>query len=76
VGAEIYGPVTQGTFLHALGIAARAAMLKEKAPNPAAIDQALARLTASGATGMGELFKVIAVGQKGDPVPAGLGVPL
>jgi SAM-dependent MidA family methyltransferase len=75
VGAEIYGPVTQGTFLHALGIAARAAMLKEKAPNPAAIDQALARLTASGATGMGELFKVIAVGQKGDPVPAGLGVP-
>ena len=74
VGADIHGPVTQGAFLQTLGIAARAAMLKAKAADPAAIDQALARLTASGATGMGELFKVIAVGQKGDPAPAGLGV--
>ena len=74
VGADVYGPITQGAFLRALGIEARAAQLKQKAADPAAIDSALLRLLAPGATGMGELFKVIAVGQKGDPAPAGFEV--
>jgi NADH dehydrogenase [ubiquinone] 1 alpha subcomplex assembly factor 7 len=61
--ARVHGIVTQGDFLHALGIEARAEALKARAtPDQAAhIDQALARLTECGATGMGELFKVLAV---------------
>jgi NADH dehydrogenase [ubiquinone] 1 alpha subcomplex assembly factor 7 len=62
-GAGVHGIVTQGDFLHALGIEARAKALKAR-PTPvqaADIDQALARLTERGPTGMGELFKVLAV---------------
>jgi len=62
-GARASRPVKQGEFLRRLGIAKRADMLKVRAtPTQAAnIDAALARLTAMGATGMGELFKAIAV---------------
>jgi NADH dehydrogenase [ubiquinone] 1 alpha subcomplex assembly factor 7 len=73
-GADVYGPQTQGAFLKALGIEARAAKLRDKAEKPQDIDAALARLTAMDVRGMGELFKVLAIGQKGDPAPAGLGV--
>ena len=57
----MHGPVRQGEFLEALGIRARAAALKKRAtPAQAAeVDRALERLTAPGATGMGELFKVL-----------------
>jgi len=62
-GARVHGLGTQGDFLQALGIGARASALKARAtPAQAAdIDQALARLTERGPTGMGELFKVLAV---------------
>jgi NADH dehydrogenase [ubiquinone] 1 alpha subcomplex assembly factor 7 len=61
-GARVFPPVPQGVFLTRLGIAERARMLKAKAtPAQAAnITAALTRLTASGATGMGELFKAVA----------------
>lgn len=60
---RVHGPSLQGDFLQALGIEARASSLKNRAtPEQAAdIDSALARLTERGATGMGELFKVLAV---------------
>ncbi len=60
---HVHGLATQGDFLHALGIEARASSLKKRAtPAQAAdIDRALARLTERGATGMGKLFKVLAV---------------
>jgi SAM-dependent MidA family methyltransferase len=62
-GAASFGPITQGDLLQRLGIAARAAMLKEKAaPDAAArIDAALARLTGGGRTDMGALFKAVAL---------------
>jgi len=61
--ARIHGPVTQGDYLQALGIEARAAALKQRATpaQSADIDRALARLTERGPTGMGELFKVLAI---------------
>jgi SAM-dependent MidA family methyltransferase len=61
-GARVHGPVPQGEFLRRLGIAERARMLKVRAtPTQGAnIEAALARLTASGATAMGELFRVVA----------------
>jgi SAM-dependent MidA family methyltransferase len=62
-GARVHGPVPQGSFLRRLGIADRAAKLKTQATaaQAEAIDAALARLTAPGRTGMGELFKVMAL---------------
>lgn len=62
-GARVHGPVTQRQWLRRLGIEARAAVLKAHAPcgRAAEIDQALARLTADGARGMGALCKAIAI---------------
>ncbi|KAA2242364.1 class I SAM-dependent methyltransferase [Salinarimonas soli] len=60
-GTAVHGPVTQGAFLRALGIEARAAILKRRA-TPAqaeAIDAALARLVGTGPEAMGGLFKAI-----------------
>jgi len=62
-GAAAHGPVNQGDFLAALGLHERAGRLRRNA-NPSqasAIDAAVARLTATGAAGMGELFKVMAL---------------
>ena len=58
-GAEAWGPVEQGTFLEALGIAARAERLQAGAtPEQAAeVGAALHRLTA--AEEMGRLFKAL-----------------
>ena len=66
-GAHVHGPLTQGEFLRRLGIAERAQKLKERATAKQAgeIDAALARLTAPGATGMGELFKAIGLADPG-----------
>jgi NADH dehydrogenase [ubiquinone] 1 alpha subcomplex assembly factor 7 len=63
IGGRIHGPLSQRDFLLRLGIERRAAMLKaqalpEKVPE---IDSALARLTAAGPKGMGQLFKVLAI---------------
>jgi SAM-dependent MidA family methyltransferase len=60
-GAGTHGPTTQGKFLRALGIEARAAVLKRRA-TPAqaqAVDAALARLVGGEADEMGELFKAV-----------------
>lgn len=61
-GARVFRPVAQGEFLHRLGIAERARMLKARATpaQGANIDTAFARLTARGTTEMGELFKAVA----------------
>lgn len=62
-GAALHGPSTQRDFLLALGLADRAQRLSQKA-GPAqrdGISQAFDRLTATGATEMGELFKAIAL---------------
>jgi SAM-dependent MidA family methyltransferase len=61
IGARVHGPVDQATFLRRLGIEQRAINLKKVAPadKARAVDVALARLTAGGATGMGNLFKAI-----------------
>jgi NADH dehydrogenase [ubiquinone] 1 alpha subcomplex assembly factor 7 len=63
IGARVHGPVDQATLLRRLGIEQRAANLKKVAPadKAAAVDVALARLTAGGATGMGNLFKAISL---------------
>jgi SAM-dependent MidA family methyltransferase len=61
-GAVSFGPITQGELLRRLGIAARAAKLKEQStPDAIArIDAALARLTGTSRTEMGALFKAAA----------------
>jgi SAM-dependent MidA family methyltransferase len=61
MGARVHGPIDQGTLLRRLGIEQRAANLKKVAPSDkaAAVDLALARLTAGGKTGMGSMFKAI-----------------
>ena len=60
-GAVVHGPVSQGAFLEALGISARAEALMAGASDDDAelVRAAQARLT--GNEGMGELFKVMAV---------------
>jgi len=69
-GATVAGPVTQGAFLEALGIGARADRLKQKAPRDKAdaLDAGVRRLT--GADAMGTLFKAVAITAAGI-VPAG-----
>jgi NADH dehydrogenase [ubiquinone] 1 alpha subcomplex assembly factor 7 len=63
IGGRIHGPILQRDLLLRLGIDKRAAVLKASAPRDKAleIDLALSRLTASGALGMGELFKALAI---------------
>ncbi|MCG7391869.1 class I SAM-dependent methyltransferase [Microvirga sp. ACRRW] len=63
---QVHGPGTQGDFLTALGIEARASSLKKRATpaQSAEIDTALTRLTERGEIGMGKLFKVLAVTHK------------
>ncbi len=60
-GAGVFGPVSQGDILRALGIDARAAQLRQgaSADQAADIDAALRRLT--GVHGMGTLFKALAL---------------
>jgi NADH dehydrogenase [ubiquinone] 1 alpha subcomplex assembly factor 7 len=70
-GATVFGPVTQGDFLLALGVEARAAKLAEGAGEAqrAAIETALGRLVGGGE--MGSLFKVLAIAGGDAPTPAG-----
>jgi NADH dehydrogenase [ubiquinone] 1 alpha subcomplex assembly factor 7 len=72
MGAAVHGPVTQAKFLRELGIDARADALRRgaSAEQAATITSAVSRLTESGRTGMGDLFKVIAVSDpKLGPLP-------
>ena len=68
-----YGPLEQAAFLNRLGIQTRAQNLKANLPRAEAheIDQALARLTGIGRTGMGTLFKVMAFTHRDLPSPPG-----
>jgi len=61
LGARVHGPISQATLLRRLGIEQRATNLKRVAPpdKAEAIDLALARLTAGGQVGMGNMFKAI-----------------
>jgi len=63
LGADIHGPVDQATFLRRLGIETRAEALKKGSPlaKNAEVNNALARLTSEQGTGMGKLFKAMAV---------------
>lgn len=72
-GAATHGPATQGDFLRALGIEARAEALARRAtPEQAAgVAAALARLT-QGGEGMGDLFHVLAVAHPDLPALPGL----
>lgn len=70
-GAHAYGPLPQGTFLHRLGIAARAAVLLRGADTRQGSDisAAIARLIEPGQ--MGTLFKALAVVDADQPAPPG-----
>lgn len=70
-GAQVHGPVSQRDFLMRLGLEARKAKLLERAtPEQAqAIESGAQRLIDP--KQMGTLFKVLALGQKGAPVPLG-----
>ena len=72
-GAAVHGPATQRDFLLALGLAERAQVLCGRAtPEQAqAIGAAFDRLTERGETGMGELFKVLALSHPGLPLLPG-----
>jgi SAM-dependent MidA family methyltransferase len=62
VGGRIHGPTSQGAFLRALGIEARAATLARGAPARAEeFEAAKLRLTGSGEDDMGALFKVLGI---------------
>ncbi|HWV41114.1 class I SAM-dependent methyltransferase [Pseudorhodoplanes sp.] len=63
IGAAIHGPVTQARFLRELGIDARGDALRRGATDEQAanITKGIERLTEAGKTGMGELFKVLAI---------------
>jgi SAM-dependent MidA family methyltransferase len=63
MGANVFGPITQATFLRRLGIEKRVEMLRALAPpeKAAEIDGAVKRLTAEGPKEMGTLFKVLAI---------------
>jgi NADH dehydrogenase [ubiquinone] 1 alpha subcomplex assembly factor 7 len=69
-GLVAHGPVTQGAFLAALGIGARAETLAGASPERAE-DIAIDRDRLIGDEAMGALFKVIALTAPGWPVPAG-----
>ena len=73
-GLRVQGPVEQGPFLSALGLQARTERLKTRADavQQRDIDAAAARLTDPRPTGMGCLFKVLAVTEAGGPAAAGM----
>src|SRR5262245_38425653 len=66
-GARVNGPVTQRDFLRRLGIAERAQKLASSATaeQASAIEAALTRLTDDRPTGMGRLFKAMAIAHPG-----------
>ncbi|TVR09609.1 MAG: class I SAM-dependent methyltransferase [Salinarimonadaceae bacterium] len=71
-GARVHGPTSQGAFLRAMGIDARAQALSTARPDRAAeIEAARMRLTGDGEEHMGALFKAIAVTAPDGPAPPG-----
>ncbi len=76
-GAAAYGPVNQRDFLLGLGLLERSAILIRQAEleQALAIESGTARLIEETPTGMGILFKVLAVTPPGTPTPPGFGTP-
>lgn len=75
-GLVAFGPSDQAGFLEALGLAERAETLKKASTKQAHIDDvdaAARRLTDRSTTGMGALFKVIALATPEFPQPPGFG---
>lgn len=72
-GAAAHGTARQGEFLLALGLAERAQVLSRKASQEQAqaIAAAFERLTERAETGMGDLFKVLALTHPDLPAPPG-----
>jgi len=68
-GAAVHGPMPQGRFLGALGIAARAEVLARGARNPARITADLKRLVDPDQ--MGRLFSALAIAPLRGPLPPG-----
>jgi len=70
-GARVFGPCPQGSFLRALGIETRLALLiRDAAPEQAeTLRRGCHRLIAD--TEMGNLFKVLAIAHPALPTPAG-----
>jgi NADH dehydrogenase [ubiquinone] 1 alpha subcomplex assembly factor 7 len=67
---QVHGPVTQGAFLHALGVEVRAeALMRANPAHAERLTRELKRLT--DAEQMGALFKVICLSSPGLPAPAG-----
>jgi SAM-dependent MidA family methyltransferase len=66
-GVPAFGPVGQDVFLTALGLRERAAALRARAADQAAIDAAATRLTET----MGTVFKAMALTGPAWPQPAG-----
>jgi NADH dehydrogenase [ubiquinone] 1 alpha subcomplex assembly factor 7 len=73
IGARTFGPIRQGDFLLSLGLKERASRLMQQADEnqQKAIMAAFERLTNRDKTGMGTLFKVIALTAAQSPDPAG-----
>lgn len=70
-GAAAYGPLPQGAFLERIGLAHRAAKLKEKAPPESRLAIELARVRLADPQAMGALFKVLALAPKEAAPPPG-----
>ena len=70
-GAAVHGPVTQGRFLEALGIEARAQTLIAGASQKQAQDIRSAQMRLTDPNEMGELFKAMAIASPALGVPAG-----
>jgi NADH dehydrogenase [ubiquinone] 1 alpha subcomplex assembly factor 7 len=77
-GAEVHGPMEQGPFLLALGLAARAerlraaALARNRADQATAVGTAFKRLIAP--TEMGSLFKTLAITGANQPVSPGFDI--
>lgn len=73
IGAKCFGPITQSEFLLTLGLKERALRLMQQADEKQklAIEAAFERLTNQDKTGMGTLFKAIAITHSAGPEPAG-----
>ncbi len=75
-GADVWGPITQGALLHALGLDARIETLARARPDRAEdLRAAGRRLAGSGEGEMGDLFKALAVTGPGMGPPAGFDMP-
>jgi NADH dehydrogenase [ubiquinone] 1 alpha subcomplex assembly factor 7 len=75
-GARVWGPITQGALLRALGLDRRIETLARARPDKAEDIRAAGRRLAGSDEGqMGDLFKVLAVTGPGMGTPAGFDMP-